>query len=244
MPERQRNQWEKLGERDPYWAVLSDPAMKDGKWDRNAFFASGEQEIDAVLSTLTGLGISLAQSLALDFGCGVGRLSRALARDFDSVVALDISSSMLAEARSANADFSNIEFLQNTAPDLAIIASDSVDFIYSNIVLQHLPADNQLTYIAEFCRVLRPGGVLVFQTPASVDLSTLTGWAHLLLPTRAQNLLRSFLHGSDGVMEIHTLPKATVRGLLEKQGMRVAEIGHSSATGPGFRACIYYCVRE
>jgi hypothetical protein len=42
----------------------------------------------------------------------------------------------------------------------------SFDFIYSDIALQHIPPDQSRAYIAEFLRVLRPGGLAVFQLTA------------------------------------------------------------------------------
>ena len=78
--DRYQQQWENLGSHDPYWAVLSDPTKKGGRWDKVEFFASGRREIEQVLSNLTRLCVPLGSSLALDFGCGVGRLSRALSQ--------------------------------------------------------------------------------------------------------------------------------------------------------------------
>ncbi|MFA7605105.1 MAG: methyltransferase domain-containing protein [Rhodocyclaceae bacterium] len=137
MKEKYREQWEKLGSDDPYWAVLTDPNKKGGKWSAEEFFKTGKEEIEDILSRLSKLGINPGRGVALDFGCGVGRLSRALAREFQKVIALDISSSMLKEARKVNYGIENIEFTHNTSEYLKTIPESSIDFLYSNIVLQH-----------------------------------------------------------------------------------------------------------
>src|SRR5690349_19056549 len=108
MTDRVRKQWEALGRSDPYWAVLTDPAAKGRRWDKEQFFAMGVAEIDAVEQNLVRLDITPKRALALDYGCGVGRLSRALSHKFENVIGIDISESMLQEARAANAEFPNI----------------------------------------------------------------------------------------------------------------------------------------
>ena len=48
-------------------------------WDPDEFFAYGRAEIDDVLVRLADLGLRRGNRRALDFGCGVGRLTQALA---------------------------------------------------------------------------------------------------------------------------------------------------------------------
>src|SRR3954466_15239886 len=74
-----RNTWQALGEDDPLWAILSQPDKRGGRWDADTFFAAGEQEVAAILAHCAALARPQAHRLALDFGCGVGRLTRALA---------------------------------------------------------------------------------------------------------------------------------------------------------------------
>lgn len=70
--------WTRLGEKDPFWAILTNPEYKDGNWSVDPFFISGELEIQAILAEIKSLGHSLTTHRVLDFGCGVGRLSQAL----------------------------------------------------------------------------------------------------------------------------------------------------------------------
>lgn len=245
MNDRLRQQWEALGEYDPYWAVQSDPTKRGGKWqkDKDRFFQLGTVEISSVLNHLAVLQIKHGRGVALDFGCGVGRLSRALAGHFERVLAFDISRSMLAEAQSANAQYKTIEFWHNTEDNLRIVPSETVDFLYTNLVLQHMPPKRQQPFIREFCRVLKTGGALVFQTPSRPQLKNIRGWVHLLAGNRLLNLVRTVRYGKAGVIEMHTLSREKVLETLEEQRMTVVEIVEEGSSGPAFVGYMYFATK-
>jgi ubiquinone/menaquinone biosynthesis C-methylase UbiE len=167
--QRYKTEWDQLGEIDPLWAILSDPSKKFGKWDEASFFKTGEEEIDGVLRLAAGLGYPRKFTRALDFGCGVGRLARSMAQRFGEVKGVDVSESMIRKARDMNINYQSCEFLVNDRDTLELFADNYFDFIYSNIVLQHLP-DRRMVfgYISEFLRTLIPGGLIVFQIPNSL----------------------------------------------------------------------------
>lgn len=108
--------------------------------------------------------------LAVDIGCGLGRISLGLRRHFDRVVGYDISPEMLRRAREL-VDDPAIELRQTDGATLPGLADGSADFVTSFTVFQHIPdVDVVRSYIAEAGRVLRPGGVFAFQwnnTPGS-----------------------------------------------------------------------------
>lgn len=165
---RLQRDWDQLGREDPLWAVLSDPAKRGRRWDVEEFFAYGREEIAGALEVARRLHPALATGSALDFGCGVGRLSQALAAHFDTVTGIDIAPSMIEQARehAARAGVGNCTFVLNDRDDLSVLDDGSVDFVYSRIVLQHIPPPYAERYIGEFVRVLRPGGLALFQVPA------------------------------------------------------------------------------
>jgi SAM-dependent methyltransferase len=100
----------------------------------------------------------------VELGCGVGRMTRNFARRYERVLALDVSAEMLGRARQIHAEEKNILWLRVNGADLACLASDSVDFIFSYLVLQHLPSEElAFGYVREMLRVLRPGGGFLFQ---------------------------------------------------------------------------------
>jgi len=160
--------WDSFGETDPLWAILTDPAKKGGKWDLEDFLQTGTHEIAATLERLKSLGISTASRRALDFGCGIGRLTQALSARFDEAWGVDIAPSMIALAKRINAHPDRCRYLLNETNDLACFPSQHFDFVYSRLVLQHMLPVYAKDYILEFLRVLAPGGVLIFQMPDSM----------------------------------------------------------------------------
>ncbi|MFA5967217.1 MAG: class I SAM-dependent methyltransferase [Patescibacteria group bacterium] len=160
--------WENLAQLNPEWAILTtDTQKKQSRWDSTEFFATGEKDIDKFLTYIKNLGIELNMGEALDFGCGIGRLTRALAAHFTKVYGVDISATMLATARKLHQDNPHIIFMQNTANDLSCFDSEKFDLICSLITLQHIP-DKEIikNFIHEFVRILKPGGILYFQLPS------------------------------------------------------------------------------
>ena len=166
--ERHKEDWERLAETDAMWAVLTSPEDKGGAWNADRFFATGEAEIADVLTVADGLQ-PVARGRALDFGCGVGRLTRALGMRYETAVGVDIAEAMITQARQLNEAFPQCEFVVNDSPDLDRFETDSFDFVYSNIVLQHLPSVAEIErYVTEFLRIAKPEGLVVFGIPAQV----------------------------------------------------------------------------
>src|SRR5262249_36019549 len=150
----QARDWDDLAELDPFWAVLSEPAFTHGHAGADAFFSTGAGEVSGALDVARELGRPARFGSALDFGCGVGRLSRALAARFERCTAVDVSPKMLDVARRLNEDVPNIEFVLNDRPDLGLFESGSFDFVYSSIVLQHLRSRGEIErFISELVRL-------------------------------------------------------------------------------------------
>ena len=116
-----QDDWTRLGKEDPLWAVYVAPGTKGGKWDVDAFFALGRDEVDGVFAEFQRLGLTPGRHRALDFGCGVGRLSQALAEHVDEVVGVDISPTMLEKARELDRSGGRCRFVLNEATDLAVV---------------------------------------------------------------------------------------------------------------------------
>jgi SAM-dependent methyltransferase len=147
-----RDTWERFGRDDPLWAVLTRPGMRRGRWDPVEFLATGEAEISGVLEALRNSNADPPRGLALDFGCGAGRLTRALSSRFDTVVGIDVAETMLQVARQLNPDLVNVIWMHNNRTDLAAFTDRSIDFIYCRLVFQHMPSDLSIGYIREFAR--------------------------------------------------------------------------------------------
>lgn len=233
-----RRNWDSLGSVDPLWAILAYPEQHQNRWDEGEFFATGQRAVDEVLALLKRLGHGPQQhERALDFGCGAGRLTRALGNHFDRVDGVDIAASMIELAGSKNPSPERVQFHLNEAADLSLFDDARFDLVLSIIVLQHIPNEFKTTYLAEFMRVLRPGGVAVFTVPSHADWSP-TGIARRL-PNRLQNVYRRRAYGYDSVMEFHTLRRRKVEHVIRTAGGRVLHAEEEPMAGPPFTSYLY-----
>ena len=160
-----KENWDLLGKADPLYAILT-AAEKRGKWNLQEFFQTGQHEIASLMHSIDSQGISLKREKALDFGCGVGRLTQALCSYFESCCGVDIAPSMIELARRYNRYGNKCRYLLNDSDDLRLFHDNTFDFVCSRLVLQHMSPDYSKNYIREFLRVLQPHGLIVFQLPA------------------------------------------------------------------------------
>ncbi|MDT0275336.1 class I SAM-dependent methyltransferase [Blastococcus goldschmidtiae] len=157
--EQVRKDWITLGGEDPLWAVLVAEGKRGGRWDTDAFLQLGRDDVASARKQLSALGLPATWDRVLDFGCGTGRLSQALAEHAAEVVGVDVSPPMLDKARSFDRSSGRVTFVLNQHPDLRAFPDASFDLVFTERVLQHLPPEALETYLTEFLRVLRPGGV-------------------------------------------------------------------------------------
>ena len=164
--------WDDLAKIDPLWAILSRPEKKGNKWDIEEFFATGKKEIDDVMEYIKSLGVNILRRKALDFGCGVGRLTQSLGNYFDEVIGVDIAPYMIELANIYNQHTDKCKYYLNLNNDLKVFSNNSFNFIYTTITLQHIEPQYSKNYIKEFLRVLAPHGLLIFQLPSELILNS------------------------------------------------------------------------
>ncbi len=222
--------WEKLGASDPYWAILNDDSKTGNRWEVDEFFNSGAREVQRILDHVGTLYALPNRHRALDFGCGVGRLTQALADHFEQVDGVDISASMLETARKHNRHAARCTYWLNPKPDLSIFPAAHFTFIYSSITLQHMRARYAKLYLREFLRVLAPGGVLVFQLPAGLTKSLLSP-ARRISQALYYYLFHPIFRPRTPVIEMHPIPKAVVTGLLRENGAWILDISRDGSAG-------------
>lgn len=209
-----RDVWESLAKRDALHAILTDTTKVGGRWNIEEFMATGTAEVEMLMQHLAGLGyVPDRGGSALDFGCGVGRLTQALGRHFNTCVGVDISQTMVQQAQLLN-KLPHCRYIATSDIPLPFPA-DSFSFIYSNIVLQHIPRRFAKEYLREFVRVLSADGMLVFNVQDSFAMpdlkSLLTRFRHVLhLRSRIKVILRI----GSGDMQMHCLPEGVVREML------------------------------
>jgi len=190
--------WELYGRTDPYFGVLADDKfhLANLTEERRAeFFASGEEYLQGVLGFVRRhIDGSFEPSRALDFGCGVGRVLIPLARKAQRAVGVDVSESMLAEAR-ANCEARGISNVDLVLSDDALSRlAGEYDFIHSVIVFQHIPAERGTVIFGNLLKRLRPDGVgVVHLTYAKTyKIRKLVPWIkrHVPLARMAVDLIR------------------------------------------------------
>jgi SAM-dependent methyltransferase len=244
---RHQQEWEELGATDPFWTVLSDPARKFGGWEQEEFFRTGEGIIDALMTTAAELGYPAQRGEALDFGCGIGRLTRLLAQHFDRCTGVDISRPMVAKARELNASLPNVEFVINSEPHLRLFPDDRFDLIYTTIVLQHMPERAVIrSYIEEFTRLLKPEGLLAFQLPSYIrPRFMLQGRRRLYGILRRLGLGHRLLLENLNLNPIRMsyIPEREVVAFLEGLGARVLRVQPDDHAGPGIESRSYFVTK-
>jgi SAM-dependent methyltransferase len=206
-----------------------DPARKGGRWDVREFNATGRSEIAASLAHLDRMGACRRRERALDFGCGAGRLTAALATGFAEVTGVDISPPMLEQAARINGGDGRCRYVLGDTADLRAFPDASFDLVYSSLVLQHIPPPLTGRYLTEFVRVLRPGGAIMLLVPAGYP-RTLRGAVHAFAPHQVTGLIQRRLFGYPAAMRMHPLPARRVRRVVEPLGCTLAD----SVPHPGY----------
>jgi SAM-dependent methyltransferase len=250
-----RDSWDEWGKKDPLWVILSDPEKKDGRWDLDEFFATGPREVAALLGKVAELGVEIGRGRALDFGCGVGRVTQALCEHFDECVGVDIAPSMIDTAEQHNRFPGRCRYLVNTTGDLGLFPADHFDLVYCKLVLQHMEPALARGYVAELVRVLAAGGLLVFQAPSELVSSGMrsSGVPSRSLRERALGALARLTRdddvGSGGSAEhapnvvMHGMPRSGVLDVLERRGGRPVSVEEDGLAGPAWRSYTYYVTK-
>lgn len=240
LPELQR-QWDRFGSDDPMWAILTDPTKRGNRWDADEFFASGTAYITSQLETISERYPDVQFDRALDFGCGLGRLSQALAERFAEVHGVDIAPSMIDGANDLNRFPDTCTYHVNSKLDLSLFDDNTFDLVLSFITLQHMKPTYAKAYIAEFLRVLKPGGVATFQVPSVPDDGTRK---HHSVAGRAKRAIdravRRSRYRSEPVMEVYWIPHDEVLDVIARNGGVDVHSMTDQAAGPNMVSHAYY----
>lgn len=173
--------WEKWGSKDPYFGVYSDDRFRRLSLDqssKDAFFATGAAHIDRVFQLVQQhFSLELIPAKSLDFGCGVGRLLIPLASRSGHSLGVDISPSMLDEAKknTLSAEINNVNFA--LSDDELKSVEGHFNFVHSYIVFQHIPWRRGRIIIQKLAGKVEAGGVLA---------------VHVLTATNHSNISRIF----------------------------------------------------
>jgi len=171
--------WKRIGATHPYFGVLTHSEYRVDELDADtkaAFFASGQQTIERTARMFNAIwpqkGFNPVH--ALDFGCGVGRLSLALSSYCQQVTGVDVSAAMLAEATKNGADQQRDNVRFQLIPDQAPFLTQQYDYVQAHLVFQHIPPANGLLLLDHLLSHLTAGGFAYFQLTYN-NLSTPSG---------------------------------------------------------------------
>jgi SAM-dependent methyltransferase len=138
------------------------------------------------LLTVVGRHVGeVGSRLAVDVGCGVGRLTHALADRFEHVVGLDVTPAMLERAAARNRR-PNVSLLLADVARAEVPQARGADVVVSERVLQHLDPVDVAPHLRGLVGLARPGGAVVLQVPVALP------WLVRLEPRRR---LYSLLRG-------------------------------------------------
>jgi SAM-dependent methyltransferase len=239
--------WNSLAEFDPLWTVLSEPDKKFGKWDPKEFFSTGEKEAGRVLKMCEANGLTISFDKMLDFGCGVGRMTRGFSNAFRSCTGVDVSQKMVALAEQYNADRPNCAFVTSSAPRLPF-EDGTFDFVFTTLVLQHLPTQQMiLNFIGEFFRVAKVGGAIVFQLPIAVPFRR-----RIQLRRRLWALLagigvpQAWLYKRAGLapIQINGIARNKIEKFIQAQGGDLRGIQRYDPAEGDFHSNYYFAVKS
>jgi trans-aconitate methyltransferase len=213
--------WTHLGNIKPHFSVLTDKKFSPEHLQDNIneFWASGESEYRNIQAVLARNGVEeVSRRTAVEYGCGVGRVTMALAGRFKEVHAYDVSPGhlKLASERAQQLSLVNVQFHQ--CKDALGDSLAPCDFFYSRIVLQHNPPPVIHRILQRALAALTSGGLAVFQVPTfqtnySFDVARWLATPHVL------------------DMQMHCLPQQVIFALAANAGCEVLEVMSDASTG-------------
>ena len=216
--------WNRLGETEPYWSVLSEPEYESKRIGetREKFLESGREHVERLLATLRRNGIEANPDWEVfELGCGLGRITRWLAPEFRKIHACDISAAHLRIAREINGDAPHagrIEWRQLKSPrDLDGLPG--FDLFFSVIVLQHNPPPVIAMLLDGIATKLRPGGIAFFQVPTYHRDYYFDPEKYFQLRADTRDI------------EMHVLPQAEVFRIFRERGCVPLEVFEDELSG-------------
>lgn len=243
-----RAAWNIFAKHNAFYHIFSHPSLLHHTPENiRDFWLSGDTQI----RELKKFGrLSGTADVAVDFGCGVGRLTRALRAVSKEQIGVDISDEMIRQARELNEAYPSIQF-RRIEGDRWPVETGSVSLVVSLFVFNHLSSIALMERsILEIGRILKKGGKAIFglQTTSFKGRLLSSVRNHLRRDTKAPSstaeIERRLLAG-DGVTEeqimtdmfelecrkLKSLPLPVLRRALETAGLKVYNLDRKSGSG-------------
>ena len=157
----------------------------------------------------------LISGTVLEIGSGEGYGIMELAPLADNYIAVDKYNTEISDELMKT---NNITFIQTEVPPLKEIEDNSIDFVVTFQVIEHINDDKM--FLKEIYRVLKPGGKVILTTPNSMMSLTRNPW-HIreynpeqmgeMLKNSFDNYDLKGVLGNDKVMDYYNKNKESVR---------------------------------
>jgi SAM-dependent methyltransferase len=215
-----KNSWNTYGKTEPFWGVITHNNFKQhnlNESELSKFYQSGKNTIDKLEKILNQHQSTFENKLVLDFGCGVGRLTKPCLEICKKIYGLDISQSYLDIAKKTvpNGEFFLVDDF-NKLPNLP----SNPDIIYSMITLQHNRPVLMKLYLFLLLKSLNKDGIALLHIPYKIN---------------------NYIPYQDNHhrMEMHFLEKSDVRKLVNTVNCQISDIVETNGCGENIFDCIY-----
>ena len=211
--------WKNFGTVSPHWSVLTQEKYKPHhiQNSESEFYDTGNHDFDFFQSILKKHDYTFKDKVILDFGCGVGRLTKPCSEVSDKVYGMDISEPHLEIARN-NVPSANF-FLVNGYKTLPKLPKKP-NIIFSWMVLQHIRPKLIEMYIVYLLRILSHGGIALLHIPYDIQRYTVV-----------TDQIR--------VLEMHYISKAEMRKIIKDLNCEILEEVETNRCGKNISDCVY-----
>jgi len=218
--------WERIAATEAFFGVLTDAKYRAAELtpERIAeFYATGETDIDGVMTTFRRVfGVAPKGGAALDVGCGVGRLARAMRAHVDQVTGFDVSDAMLARAR---------QYAGEGVTYVSTFPTGSFDWVNSLVVFQHIPPSEGLGLLRRVLGLLKPGGFASIQITLWRDPHLAPTWPRKARRFAHLALARAGLRPPESLIEMYDYTLSEVIQVFVEAGLTEQHLIHTDHGG-------------
>jgi 2-polyprenyl-3-methyl-5-hydroxy-6-metoxy-1,4-benzoquinol methylase len=212
-------------------------------WNGNVedFFSLGEQRVKLIIDPNVDKFIpNPSGASALEIGCGVGRFSRALSKRFNNVVAVDVSEEMIRKARELHPmeEYTNLKFQANDGKSLSFLSLESIDFIFSYEVFQHMPSyEVILKNFQNIQKVLKPTGIafIHLRTESFFSANTIKKFLKKIIPNSVWTAIGFKPFTFDDTWTGTSLSHKNIKQLCESTSLQILQLIDDPTHSPGTR---------
>jgi len=226
--------WQAISASEPYYGVLTHPNFLRANMTEQArrdFFATGDHDVQDLLATIRArIALDFKPQHAIDFGCGVGRLSLAMAHYARHVTGIDVSPTMLSEAEQERQarGATNVSFRSD-------LPSPGYDWVNSYLVFQHILPERGYDLLAALLDGLSADGIASIHLTAFRTVANLGGnlddIALLTFDGRRVDTVHPVTAPTVGSMRMYDYDMTRVLAIFITAGLRLLWLQHLDHAG-------------